>query len=67
MFKASLRQQKRKKKRIYLVTNAHRKGMQTKNAESLNCKTTLMELSHRMTLGIAKQEQEFWEQLTEGH
>ena len=62
MLKASLRLQEKRRSRIYLVTNAHRKGIKLKmQVTQLQNYFDGIVSSH--DFGIAKQEQEFWGQL----
>ena len=51
-----------KKKRIYLITNAHRKGIKLK-MQVTQLQNYFDEIVSSHDFGIAKQEQEFWEHL----
>ena len=51
------------KKRIYLITNAHRKGIALKMKMS-KLESYFDEIIYSHDFGVVKQEQQFWEQLT---
>jgi putative hydrolase of the HAD superfamily len=60
--KGFLEAAREKKKRIYLVTNAHRKGIKLK-MQVTQLQNYFDEIVSSHDFGIAKQEQEFWEHL----